>query len=303
MSIAQFEGKALVFNNGVVDVVQGETSLVDENKVAHIPEGNVEIDNLTIIKNADNELEVPFDNNTIYRDSEDGFIKANVGDAVHDSKIILCTQVGSDPAGPVGSFTLNQDSNKTITIPIPEPEVKEYTGGTDIEVTSEGVINYTGSGGGGTTYTAGDGIQISNDEISVKKDEFIALRVTQEGWNVRIDLDTPITETGVTYEQTFDNQALYDFIDAGYYADNISTVTSKGFTTFQGDNGEYIGTIGTVFDDPLDVGGIGYESEYTRFIIYIDGAHLKLFYRNDSPSLTEPLNITFLQLSRGQEAA
>lgn len=120
MPIAQFEGKALVFNNGVVDVQQNGVSVVDENKVAHITtssEGNVKIDNLTIIKNAEQELEVPFDNDTIFRDSEDGFIKAK---EPSDAKIILCTQVGSDPAAPVGSFTLNQASNKTITIPIPE---------------------------------------------------------------------------------------------------------------------------------------------------------------------------------------
>lgn len=78
MSIAQFEGKALVFNNGVVDVKQGDVSLVDENKVAHIPVSNAEIDNKTIITNANNKLEVPFDNQTIYVD-QDGFIKARGG--------------------------------------------------------------------------------------------------------------------------------------------------------------------------------------------------------------------------------
>ena len=78
--ITQFEGKALVFNNGVVDVKQGDTSLVDENKVAHIPEGNVLIDNETIIKNANNQLEIPIDEDTIYID-EHGFMKAKGGNS------------------------------------------------------------------------------------------------------------------------------------------------------------------------------------------------------------------------------
>lgn len=150
MPITQFEGKALVFNNGVVDVQQDGVSVVDENKIAHITPGEVSIDELTIIKNADQELEVPFDNDTIYRDPSDGFIKARssdlsegdvnemidakIGSEVSDAKIILCTQVGSDPAGPVGSFTLNQSSNKTITIPIPQ-------GGGSGGLDSEGVIS------------------------------------------------------------------------------------------------------------------------------------------------------------------
>lgn len=79
MPITQFEGKALVFNNGVVDVQQDGVSVVDENKVAHITPGEMAIDNLTIIKNADHELEVPFDNDTIYRDPNSGFIKATGG--------------------------------------------------------------------------------------------------------------------------------------------------------------------------------------------------------------------------------
>lgn len=180
MPIAQFEGRALVFNNGVIDVRQGDTSLVDSEKVAHIPEGNVAIDNETIIKNANNELEVPIDENTIYID-QDGFMKAK-GAEVHDSKIILCTQVGSDPAGPVGSFTLNQASNKTITIPIPEGG-SSYTAGENISISSEGVISavdtkYTAgtnitiennvisaSGGGGSSYTAGANIQISSEGV------------------------------------------------------------------------------------------------------------------------------------------
>ena len=78
MPIAQFEGRALVFNNGVIDVKQGDTSLVDENKVAHIPEGNVLIDNETIIKNANDQLEIPIDEDTIYID-EHGFMKAKGG--------------------------------------------------------------------------------------------------------------------------------------------------------------------------------------------------------------------------------
>ena len=79
MPITQFEGKALVFNNGVVDVQQDGVSVVDENKVAHITPGEMAIDELTIIKNADQELEVPFDNDSIYRDENDGFIKAKSG--------------------------------------------------------------------------------------------------------------------------------------------------------------------------------------------------------------------------------
>ena len=146
MGIAQFEGKALVFNNGVVDVVQGETSLVDENKVAHIPEGgNVEIDNLTIIKNADDELEVPFDNNTIYRD-QDGFIKARTG--------------------------------------------------------------------GGSSYTAGDGIQISNDEISVDKTQFISRQVTRPEHDFYVHFDPAITGLGhyVQYDYSEEAQEAYDWI-------------------------------------------------------------------------------------------
>lgn len=136
MPITQFNGKALVFNNGVVDVVQGSTSLVDSEKVAHIPDNLHDIDNRTIIVNAEDKLEVPIDKQTIYID-QDGFMKAK-GAEVHDSKIILCTKVGDEPAGPVGSFTLNQNSDKTITIPIPQ------SGGGSVEVDNDTIINSEG---------------------------------------------------------------------------------------------------------------------------------------------------------------
>lgn len=108
MSLAQFEGKALVFNNGVVDVQQNGVSVVDSEKIAHIEPGGVSEGRV-------NEM-----------------IDLKIGSEVSDAKVILCTQVGSDPAGPVGSFTLNQASNKTITIPIP-------TGGSG-GLNSEGVL-------------------------------------------------------------------------------------------------------------------------------------------------------------------
>ena len=128
MPIAQFEGRALVFNNGVVDVRQGDTSLVDSEKVAHIPESNVAIDNETIIRNANQQLEVPIDEDTIYMDDH-GFMKSKGG--------------------------------------------KEYTGGNDIEITSEGVINYTGSGGGGSVEIDSETIILnSENELEVNKDIF-----------------------------------------------------------------------------------------------------------------------------------
>ena len=110
MSLAQFEGKALVFNNGVVDVQQNGVSVVDSEKIAHIEPGGLSEGKV-------NEL-----------------IDFKIGSEVSDAKIILCTQVGSDPAGPVGSFTLNQSSNKTITIPIPQ-------GGGSGGLDSEGVVS------------------------------------------------------------------------------------------------------------------------------------------------------------------
>ena len=152
MPIAQFEGKALVFNNGVVDVVQGETSLVDENKVAHIPEGgNVEIDNLTIIKNADDELEVPFDNNTIYRD-QDGFIKARSG--------------------------------------------------------------------GGSSYSIGDGLDLVDNTLSVRKDDFISKSQRFPGMSWELHFDEPISGLGsferyVEVDEDFaENWMSYWFLDS-----------------------------------------------------------------------------------------
>ena len=47
--ITTFNGRALVFNNGVVDVQQNGVSLVDEDKVAHIPVASTPIDNETIV--------------------------------------------------------------------------------------------------------------------------------------------------------------------------------------------------------------------------------------------------------------
>ena len=120
MPIAQFEGRALVFNNGVVDVQQNGVSLVDSEKVAHIPAFSAPIDDHTIIMNGENELEVPFDNQTIYVDPNDGFVKARTG--------------------------------------------------------------------GGSSYTAGDGIQISNDEISVSIGSDLQYEVDPLGDDVMVNV-------------------------------------------------------------------------------------------------------------------
>ena len=186
MPITQFEGKALVFNNGVVDVQQDGVSVVDENKIAHITPGEVSIDELTIIKNADNELEVPFDNDTIYRDPSDGFIKARssggssytAGDgiSISNDEIALDQSWLGDyghvkNADSARNARSAQDADKIdghyysdITDLIDEKQDK-LIAGANITITSEGIIS--ASGGGGSSYEAGDGIDISSDVISI----------------------------------------------------------------------------------------------------------------------------------------
>lgn len=146
--ITTYNGRVIMFNNGVVDVVQGETSLVDENKVAHIPQSSVAIDNETIIENANHQLEVPIDEDTIYMDDH-GFMKAKGGEGK--------TYTAGE------HIVINSEGIISAEWPV-IPEQKEYTGGTDIEVTSEGVINYAGSGGG-KEYTAGANIQINSEGV------------------------------------------------------------------------------------------------------------------------------------------
>lgn len=144
MPIAQFEGKALVFNNGVIDVLQGETSLVDENKVAHIPEGNVLIDNETIIKNANNQLEIPIDEDTIYID-EHGFMKAKSPESSEGEPIELSSEGGlyfKDGGLAIKTGDSLEIVDNKIEMKVPIPQLPQDSEGEYILSFKNGILSW-----------------------------------------------------------------------------------------------------------------------------------------------------------------
>ena len=176
MPISTFEGKALVFNNGVVDVQQNGVSVVDENKIAHITTGgggsgisegrvneliDIKIDELDIPhytagKNVtiSSEGEISSSDKKAVWGSISGSIldqhdlfneldqKANVDDIIHYSageNITISSEgvISSTTSGGISEGRVNE----LIDIKIGEIDIPNYSAGNGISINSEGVIS------------------------------------------------------------------------------------------------------------------------------------------------------------------
>lgn len=130
MPIAQFEGKALVFNNGVVDVQQDGVSVVDENKIAHITTGG---GGSGISEGRVNEL-IDIKINELDFASE-----GDISEAIESLDIISEGRVND--LIDVKINELDFASEGDIAQAISELDIPHYTAGKFITISSEGVIS------------------------------------------------------------------------------------------------------------------------------------------------------------------
>ena len=130
------------------------------------------------------------------------------------------------------------DSNGTISADLPEEEEVEFeeldlddyqtklTAGQGINIDSNGVISATGGGGGGSTYSAGQGIDITNDVISVDSD------------SVAMKSDLPSEEEVDFEELDLDDYQKKLTAGQGIEIDSDGTISATGGgTTYTAGNG------------------------------------------------------------------
>lgn len=259
--ITTYKGRVILFNNGVVDVKQGDVSLVDSEKVAHIPEGNVKIDELTIIKNADNELEVPFDNQTIYRDPNDGFIKARGGSGGKEYTAGANVQIS--PEGVISAtdtkYTAGTNiiiENNVISTPIPPftpaDNGKRLTvrGGTRTE--EKDIIG-------------GDIISISQNSkygglIRSDMEQYLT-----DGETYTVPLSVRYFQDGVPHEININ--LIWKWSEADYRLIGYDTNDNPtgDYIGVEGDDESYLPTVGTDYtgqDDELNYGPLDVEIQH-----------------------------------------
>lgn len=156
--------------------------------------------------------------------------------------IITITQGGVTK----GTFTTNQSGDSTIALDAGGGGVN-FTTGTGLELTQQNVLNVKIDGttittnasgelvansGGGTTYIAGDGIDLTNDEITVKYDNN-TLKLNSSG---QLYADIPAPETvDQTYDATSTNAQSGVAIAGAGFLTSVPTATTSNLGLVQPD--------------------------------------------------------------------